>query len=429
MLKSQWLKSHWLITICIFILVLFAIFGIAWFIRNKSKLNNKTSQYSNPILWSDPEPASNEDSCYLYQFPSITQTVIDGTGPNTINIILPGLPTLNPAVLDNIPIGDFKKLPPTKLRCIDSDQILAREGKQVCENVKSKNTDSVNFCTSNNGINAASGDEQFFYYNDSEQSNGQGTCPSLRPCNGEISLISINNDPTEDNNYAIGCITKITDDNVILSPCAANNDDLSKQLFRLTRINYGEDPYASEDGQGSLTGQNGIFGQILDRENNYCLRRTATTGSDCIIFGTCHGGSYTGPSGTIGVGGPRAGFNWLFFPTLGGNSQQLLYIGDTNMYDFKDIYLGLTGYTSPDGKTFPPGTESVIAWLYDNNVPSIAAPICCTSYLYLKKSLYDITMQDQIRANYYNISNFNLLRKLPACKSGEAQNIIECLGL
>ena len=62
------LKSHWLIAICIFILVLFTIFGIAWFIRNKSKLNNKTSQYANPILWSDPEPKSTSDICYLYQF-------------------------------------------------------------------------------------------------------------------------------------------------------------------------------------------------------------------------------------------------------------------------------------------------------------------------------------------------------------------------
>jgi hypothetical protein len=413
------LKSHWLIAACVFILVLFIIFGIAWRIRNNAKLNKKPSEYKNPLLWSKPAPIK-EDVCHLYQFASITQTVNDVTGTNKINIILPGLPTLNEIVLNSITDDKFKKIPPRNLRCIDSDQILARKGYQVCKNVKNKNIKAKNFCTKNDGINAAPDEEQFFYYNDSDQKNGN-KCPSLRPCNGEISLIAINYKPTKDNNYAIGCITKITDDNVILSPCADNNDYLSKQLFRLTRMNYGEDPYATEeDGQGSLTGQNGIFGQILDRENNLCLRRTETAGSDCIIFGTCHGGNYTGTNGTNGVGGPRPGFNWLFIPSTDKATQNLTYVGDINMYDFKRIYTGLTGYK---GNT---GTTGWTNWLSDNNAKTMAAPICCSSYLYL---VPNTVTGDQVTANYFNISNFNLLRKLPACTSAKDQNIIECLGL
>jgi len=414
------LKSHWLIAACVFILVLFIIFGIAWRIRNNAKLKKKPSEYKNPLLWSKPVPIK-EDVCHLYQFPSITQTVNDVTGTNKINIILPGLPTLNEIVLNSITDAKLKKIPPKNLRCIDSDQILARKGYQVCKNVKNKNTKAPNFCTKNDGTNATPDEEQFFYYNDSDQKNGN-KCPSLRPCNGEISLIAINYKPTKDNNYAIGCITKINDDNVVLSPCAANNEDLSKQLFRLTRINYGEDPYASEeDGQGSLTGQNGIFGQILDRENNLCLRRTETAGSDCIIFGTCHGGGYTGTKGTNGVGGPRAGFNWFFLPSASDGKQQLVYIGDTNMSGFEDIYDGSTGY---NGYT---GINAWSKWLYANGGKALVAPICCSSYLYLTAANVSTTGNSPTTANYFNISNFNLLRKIPACT--KETNIIECLGL
>jgi hypothetical protein len=408
------LKSHWLIAICVFILVLFLIFGIAWRIRNKSKLNDDTDQYKNPILWSKPKPATNADICYLYQFPSITQTVNDVTG--TINIILPGLPTLNPAVLDPITDDKIKKVP-KNLRCIDSDQILARKGKEVCENIKGKNLEAKNFCTRNTGSNAQPGEEQYLYYNDSDQKNGAGSCPNLRPCNGEVSLISINYNPKPDNNYAIGCITKITNDNVLLYPCADNNDDLPKQLFRLTRINYGEDPYASEAGQGSLVGQNGLFGQILERDTNFCLRRTETTGSNCIVFGTCHGGNYQGSSG---IGGPRPGFNWLFIPSSDDGTQRLTYIGDINMYDFKPIYSGLTGYK---GNT---GTKAWTQWLVNNGAQTMAAPLCCTSYLYLVPS--SVTGGDQVTANYFNISNFNLLRKLPACINGSPFELANCLG-
>lgn len=412
------LKSHWLIAICVFILVLFLIFGIAWRIRNKSKLDDDTDQYKNPILWSKPKPATKvpDNVCYLYQFPSITQTVNDGTGKNKINIILPGLPTLNPSVLDPITDNKIKKVP-KNLRCIDSDQILARKGEEVCNPVNNDNASGKNFCTKNTGSNAQPGEVQYLYYNDSDQENGANSCPNLRPCNGEVSLISINYKPTEENNYAIGCITKITNDNIVLYPCADNNDDLPKQLFRLTRINYGEDPYASEDGQGSLVGQNGLFGQILERDTNYCLRRTETTGSNCIVFGTCHGGGYVGSSG---IGGPRAGFNWLFIPSSDYGTQRLTYIGDINMYDFKPIYSGLTGYK---GNT---GIKAWTQWLNNNGAQTMAAPLCCTSYLYLVPS--SVTGGDQVTANYFNISNFNLLKKLPACISGSPLDLANCLG-
>ena len=417
------LKSHWLIAICIFILILFSVFGIAWRIRNKSKLDDQTDQYKNPIIWSNPNPDSN-DVCYLYQFPSITQSINDGTGTNKINIILPGLPTINPSILDSITDPNIKKAA-KNLRCVDTDQILARKGTQVCEKVSSDFTEGKNFCTKNTGSNAQPGEKQLLYYNDSDQKNGAGSCPNLRPCNGQVSLISINYNPTKENNNAIGCITKITNDNVLLYPCAGDNTYLSKQLFRVTRMNYGEDPYATGDtddgkggstSQGSLLGQNGLFGQILDRDTNYCLRRTPTAGSNCIIFGTCNGGGYVGNSG---IGGPRAGFNWLFVPSLDKATQNLTYIGDINMYDFKPIYSGLTGYSGYSG------TTAWTKWLSDNHAQNMAAPICCSSYLYLAPNT---VTGSPVTANYFNISNFNLLRKLPACIDGDPLNFSTCLG-
>jgi hypothetical protein len=72
------------------------------------------------------------------------------------------------------------------------------------------------------------------------------------------------------------------------------------QLFRLTRMNYGENPYPSDTDQstGKLSSQNGIFVQILERENNTCLRLSED--NNTISFGTCLGGYSDGNK----IGGP-----------------------------------------------------------------------------------------------------------------------------
>jgi hypothetical protein len=444
---NKWSKTKWLIYGCIFIIILFLIFGIAWRIRNNNRPPDEPDQYNNPSIWSNPRPddrigPETPNVCFLYQFPSISQNIGTTDAPNYI--ILPGQPTLNSEVLENITEDELKQIPPDNLRCVDTDQILARRGFQECFQRVNSNIKAVNICTKNDGTKALPGEKQYLYYNDGGINQGLGACPNVRACNGQVSLVSIDYNPDKNRNYAIGCITKDANDNVSLKDCAdpnyLNNPLLKNtQLFRLTRMNYGENPYPSDTDQstGKLASQNGIFAQILERENNTCLRLSED--NNTIQFGTCLGGYSDGNK----IGGPYPGFNWIALPTIsvdyGATSanygQQLIYIGNIDMYDFKDIYTGITGFY---GYT---GTAAWMGYLLSKNARSLRSFQCCgntdPNYKSVNCNLALGAIIPEIfpdsksyTAQYFNISNFNLLKKVPGCAySGPNPNIINCLGL
>lgn len=445
---TKWSKTKWLIYGCIFIIILFLIFGIAWRIRNNNRPPDAPDQYNNPEIWSDPSPDDRigtgvSNICYLYQFPSITQNV--GTSETPNNIILPGQPSLNSVLLDNIREDKLRKIPDSNTRCVDTDQILARRGVQKCYQRVNSNIQGINICTRNDGTKASVDENpyQYIYYNDGGKNQGLGACPNVRSCSGQVSLVSIDYNPNKDKNYAIGCITKDDSNNVSLKDCAKTDEYLQNQLFRLTRMNYGENPYPSDtdQGTGKLVSQNGLFAQILERENNTCLKLSDDNNN--IQFGTCLGGY----SDDNKIGGPYPGFNWIALPTTSVDygtttanyGQQLIYIGNINMYDFKDIYNGVSGFY---GYT---GSAAWMGYLQSNNARSLRSFQCCGTDTSISptypsvdcnlalgaivpQTFPDYNDSKSYTAQYFNISNFNLLKRIPGCTDGSA-NVIKCLGL
>ena len=453
--------SNILIYVCIFIIIIMIIFGIAWRIRNNSGPDTfieEPLQYTRPLVWLAPEsdPDNPDENCYLYQFNTISvkNTIIDGY------LLLSGQQSLNPIILD-----DFKnKTPQPTTGCMDRDQLLVRKGKQICNTPTGTYVEgAINFCTRQNGEKAQPGESQIIYYNDAKNKNRtKNYCNNLPVCKGEISLITLNYDPSPDGIIKSKCITNFTNQ-VLLTDCV-DPKDLQNQLFRVTRINYGEFLFEiSGSNEGTLAGNNGIFTQIFDRNTGLCLDKQGTTGLfnvprsvfretngvDCskggpidlygenIIFGTCTGYGYSGTS----VGPPAIpGFNWLFIPSMSFCSnpygceqnqyasieQQMAYIGDIDMTDFQDLYKGVTG-ASYNGLT---GDNAWLMWLIDNNAKTLytnnknifLGPIAVNNLI------GDYCPSTLATANYFNIESYNLLRKLPSCINGQISDIIKCIG-
>jgi hypothetical protein len=111
------------------------------------------------------------------------------------------------------------------------------------------------------------------------------------------------------------------------------------------------------------------------------------------------------------------------------------------MYDFKDIYNGVTGFY---------GYTCSAAWmgyLQSNNARSLRSFQCCGTDTSISptypsvdcnlalgaivpQTSTDYNDSKSYTAQYFNISNFNLLKKVPGCAySGPNSNIINCLGL
>lgn len=351
--------SGWLIAISVFVIVLCIALGVGWWLRNRSiDAPSPPNAYTAPLVWGKPVPGPNTDknTCQLYEFPT---SVVDISGTPTA---VPGAPSLNPTILDeltgspNIPL------------CLDPDQSVAQQVQHTCTAPNGVVDGSITRCLLiNGGSTGLSGVET--YYSGS-------LCANVPACAGVLSLISLNFQAPA--NPAIMCIqNQGNGNNAIMQACDPSN---AEQLFRVTLINPGQNPNALQPGQG----QNGIIGQILDRNTGLCLMPGSSTTSTIYNPASVPGctGSTVVETNTNVVmstctGGSSPGYVWLFLPSVEycpfpagcsptGNQAlvvppQIVYIDDLDV----TVPLGPSGYSGYTGST------ALVQWLLDNQVSAL----------------------------------------------------------
>jgi hypothetical protein len=239
----------------------------------------------------------------------------------------------------------------------------------------------------------------------------------------------------------------------------------NSQLFRVTRINPGQNPAALQPGQG----QNGFLAQILDRDTGLCLvpgNVSSSTIYDPSYLGVtgCTGApeTFVGTNVIIGqcTGGSSPGYVWALLPSVpycgitGGchgctgcppgqcrripgenrcsgcatctgfentvTPQQIVYIGDL---DLSQLPVGPTGY---QGLT---GDSAVIKWLIDNNAKSLYYGGTGTG-LILRDIGIDSTVCDQkpFTAQYMNLTTYNIITAESACLAAGTLGTQNCTG-
>lgn len=434
--------AAWLIAGSVFIIILALALGIGWWLRNNSHPTPAPpNKYTAPLGWGQPVAGPNpaKNFCQLYEFPTSTVTVGTGT------VAIPGNPTFNPLILNSL--QGTTGIP----SCLDPDQILAQQLQHTCIAPVAVVDGAITRCFLITGGTTGLGGNENFYTNVG--------CPGIGPCPGQLSLISLNfNAPSA----PIFCIqNEGAGNNVTMGTCAPSNTD---QLFRVTRINPGQNPNALQSGQG----QNGVIAQILDRNTGLCLvpgTGTAVTQySPSSIGNSGCSGSGDSVSGTNVImstctGGVFPGYVWALLPSvpycslIGGcgnctgcagcipipasnnctgcqgctdshtlfTPPQIVYIGNL---DFGSISTGMTSY---NGLT---GSSAVIQWLVDNNAQSLYfgggnnTPV-----------LTDIGIdgsycpQKGYFAQYMNITTYNIISEEAVCFAEGTLGTPNCTGL
>lgn len=434
--------SNWLVAGAIFIIILTIAIGIGWWFRNNSNPRPAPpNRESAPLVWSKPSngPDPNKNFCQLYQFPT---SVVD---INNVPTAVPGAPTFNPNILDNL------QGVPSYPRCVDSDQIMAQQLQHSCTGPFGVIDDAITRCfLIDGGVTGLGGSES--YYSDSQ-------CFKVRSCLGQISLVSLNfQTPTVPDIFCIK--NEGTGATVTMNSCDPSNN---QQLFRITRINPGQNPAALQPGQG----QNGLLAQILDRGTGLCLvpgNVTTSTVYDPSYLGItgCTGEPQTisGTNVVIGqcTGGSSPGYVWALLPSVqycgvsGGchgctgcppgqcvrvpNSnicsgcdtcrgfestvtpQQIVYIGNL---DLSQLPTGSTGY---QGIT---GPSAVIKWLVDNNAQSLYYGGSGNG-LILRNMGIDSRVCDQkpFTAQYVNLTTYNIITAEAACLAAGTLGTPDC---
>lgn len=443
--------SDWLITGAIFIIILAVALGIGWWLRNRSNPSSQSPpKYSAPLVWTNirPGPNPSKNFCQLYDFPTV---VLDINGVPTA---IPGTPTFDAGILDQL--SGMTALP----RCLDTDQIVAQQLQHTCNtppNVSLSDVDSTRCFLINGGLTGIGGTET--YYSNSE-------CLAIPSCAGELSLVSVNfQGPGPSGSNDIFCLqSQGTGQNIIMALCDPSNSD---QLFRVTRINPGQNPNAIPPQQG----QNGLIAQILHRETGQCV--LAGTGTTSTLYDpsylTPFNTSCTGPIESIAgrnvilgtcTGGSFPGYVWSLFPSIsycgisGGCSgcrgcldcerlpnsnvcggctgctgfagsptpPQISYIGDLNI---NDIPVGPTGYS---GLT---GASAIFKWLIDNNTESLYYGGTGDGLILRFPIGLDVTVCENkpYTAQYLNLVNYNTLRAEEVCIADGTLATLSCVDL
>ena len=272
-------------------------------------------------------------------------------------------------------------------------------------------------------------------------------------CAGQLSLVSVNfQAPTVPNIFCIQA--ENANANVTMQPC---NPTLNSQLFRITRINPGQNPNTLQPGKN----QGGLIAQILDRETGLCLAPGTTTNS--TIFDPNYIGLTGGCLGSIGCSGPTEivngtnvimtactggsfpGYIWALIPSIAfcgiasgcggctgcigcsripgtnncagcagctGNQTmitppQIVYVGNLNI---NEIPIGPTGYL---GLT---GPSAIFQWLIDNKAQSLYYGGTGNS-LVLRELGTDVTIckEKPYSAQYINLTLFNTISEESVC--------------
>lgn len=294
---------NWVIIIALAILIIFTILALGLYFQ-KTPVKNAAVDAAIQVLndrshWSNfrqgPDP--NKNTCSLYTFPT---TRING------NISIP-VPTLNSTILDRLTGTPIVR----PLTCLDTDQIVAQQVTRICvgPNEDSEYHNLITLCTAQNGdtIQLSGSETLYTSYN----TDITGYCPNTVQCAGKLSVVSMAHNLNHDH---LVCIKKNSDTDVIIASC--DPSDIS-QLFRVTRIDPGQNPGSLIPGKG----QNGIISQIYDRNNKTCMKmgnvnaqttlhlssRDITLTGTNVIFGECVANASLGAFG-------YPGYDWVFLP-------------------------------------------------------------------------------------------------------------------
>lgn len=346
-------------------------------IKNREPSNN--NNYTSPQRWSTPVASDNpaKNTCQIYTFPTTKINI------SSIETILPGVPTLNSNILNNLTGSTILN------NCLDNDQIMARQITHTCIGTPGE----INSCYDLNNNIVPIGTTETYYSTStvtSDDGGSTGACPSLNVCVGELSLISI-----DFNNNLKNCIEIVTpmtpsDPEVIMSPCDPTNEN---QLLRVTRNNIGQTPTANN--------QTAPFAQIFDRQKGLCLQSTGVDGS-FPFFGECS----------------SSGIDWLLLPPLpyclntdippkcsikenipficaGGtvSAQQIVYVGNLDLTNM------------------PMNKNCLLYWLKQEGAVSLYKD---GNNLIVKE--INIDKNDKYVAQYINLNLYNYLIKQNACE-------------
>lgn len=442
--------TEWLITGAIFIIILMLVLGIGWWIRNTTPTHpTQPPVFVPPLGWSSPVPGPDPDknTCQLYQFPTV---VVDINGVPTA---IPGTPTFNTKILNNL-MGES-----TYPQCLDTDQIMAQQVEHTCTNPAGVTGGTSRCFLIEGGTTGLGGTE--VYYTNTSLKNGQG-CPNIPACSGQLSLVSINFQAP--GVTGIFCLqSNGTGANITMEPCNPANPD---QLFRVTRVNPGQNPNSLRPGQG----QNGLIAQILHRETNLCVvpgNSTTTTLYDpsylTPIDNACVGPveSVAGTNVVLGpcTGGVFPGYIWGFLPSVpycsltggcggctgcpGGDCRRTpgtnACRGCITCRGFAPLptppqivnISGLTGmpggFTGYMGFT---GPSALVQWLLDNDAQSMYYGGTGNG-LILKDIGLDVTVcEDKPHvAQYLNLTAYNTLNEEEVCIAEGTAGTVSCIPL
>jgi hypothetical protein len=426
--------SEWILTICVFIGVVLLALGIGWIIRNRlDPTPAPPNKYTAPQVWSQPVLGPNKDKrvCQLYSFPT---TIVDIDGVPTA---VPGNPSFNPEILDNL-AGVSGTYP----FCVDSDQLIAHQLAHTCIAPQGVVDGSITTCNLIAGGYTGVGGSEVFY-------SGDG-CYKVPLCAGQLSLVSVNFQSP--GNSDIHCLQTFFNTEVNMAPC---NPSLGSQLYRITRIDPGQNPFALQPGQG----QNGLIAQLLDRvtgqcitageditstiydpkylQNSSCSGATESIAGTSVVLSTCTGGIFPGyvwamlpsvvycpsPTGCTTDYNPEdpnhgctAGSKDCNFTT----PPQMVYIGNL---DIENIPLG-TGYA---GLT---GASAIVQWFVDNDAKSLywggtGPGLILTDFA----TNVGICKQKPYTAQYMTITQYNTTSQEAVCLAAGTLGTVNCTGL
>lgn len=366
--------------------------------------NPDNPTFVNPQRWSIPSPSSDnaKNTCQVYTFPTVTvDTAAVAVDPGTV---VPGVPTFNSTILNNL-TGN-SNLP----TCLDNDQIIARQVTHTCQG-----SDNINLCYTLEGQLVPTGTTETYYSISSVQTaNGQQLeqCPATNACFGELSLISI-----DFNNSLKSCIeiNRSPTVAVVMDTCDPTNEN---QLFRVTRTMMGQ--------PASQNTQTGPFAQILDRQSGLCLNPT-TTGSTISDPVTSFAGPSSVGSDVTLTACSALGTDWLLLPPLtlcpntdtapkcsikntlpqqcgsaAPSAQQIVYTGN----------LDLT--------KMPTNPNCLLAWLKSVHAKSLYRD---NNQLVLRD--INISKEDPYVAQYINLNLYNFIIQQNACVD---LNQLNCMG-
>ena len=354
--------------IIIIVVAIIAIIASVVFVNRQSQDNGggPTVPQKDPGGWGPEEagPSAQHNFCGIYTFPA--------TSPSQ-----PAPITLNPTILDGlipVPFG--------KEKCVDSDQIAAKQIQQTCVG------DGVfkGICYGGGGKIFKTGEKRVLYVE----------CQKAK-CKDTLATISLNFNPLN-LTAQTGCLQVDTTDTS--KPIKIERCDLTApgQLFRVDR----------QDAEGK-SDPSGPYGRIFDRLTGKCVVPTSQnpTVGDKIVLNDCS---------------PAGGYVWWFFPPQ----------------TVKDPYPGpLKGVNTqapqqlvyfPNPKKRPPGVGDVTDFIEKSMPVSMAAPVMSSLEGTFPMTAYgeDITMERMavniVKDQKYNAQTidywlYQLISSIPSSSS------------